>query len=526
MKNHALQSSVCVATQAVLSRRRFIGALTTSAAIWSSRTGWSADAQVQPMAPSKRVFTAAFIHETNTFHPVKTTAYSFNREGNQPLPVWKDTELTVIPGVSARPAGGGTITEASCREAMDRVLSSLRAALPVDAVFLRLHGAMFAEGVGPAETELVGQVRALVGPKIPIACTFDLHGNIPARLATFGDILVGYKTAPHTDMAQTAELAGRILLETLRGQVRPVSYALPIPLIFQGEKAMTTAEPFRFLVEEARRIERQGVPGHDARILAATLFVGCAWTDSPDTGMSVMITADGSRAAARAAAVHLARKVWDARRQFAFGCDSAELEAGVDQALAAKESTVFLTDSGDNVTASTPGDSVVVLKHLVEKKVDKALVAGILDSAAVERCFTAGEGKTVRLSLGSTIEKRFGPPLEAEAQVIRLVQNLRRTVVRIDGVEVVVCNDSASFTDVGAFKACGVNPLSYKIVVVKQGYLYANLTAIAPRHIMLLTPGAGDMRIERLVYTQRRKPAFPFEPETVFDANAAPQAAF
>ena len=140
-------------------------------------------------------------------------------------------------------------------------------------------------------------------------------------------------------------------------------------MILQGEKAMTTSEPFRSLVEEARKLEREGIPGHEAKILAATLFVGCAWTDSPDTGMSVMITADGSRDAARAAAVHLARKVWDARRQFAFGCETAELEEGVDRALAAKESTVFLTDSGDNVTASTPGDLPIVLRHLVVRRV-------------------------------------------------------------------------------------------------------------------------------------------------------------
>ncbi|MGB6045707.1 MAG: M81 family metallopeptidase, partial [Pirellulales bacterium] len=378
-----------------LTRRGFIGGLTASAAVLSSRAGWTAETQPPPADRlGKRVFVAGFSHETNTFHPVKTTAYSFTRENNHPLPVWKDTELVVVPGVTARPAGGGTITEASCREAMNRVLTELRAALPVDAVFLRLHGAMYAEGLGPAETALVGQVRALVGPKLPIACTFDLHGNIPARLAEFGDILVGYKTAPHTDQAQTAELAGRILLETLRGEVRPVSYVLPIPLIFQGEKAMTTAEPFRSLVEEARRVERDGVAGHAARILAATLFVGCAWTDSPDTGMSVVVTADGSKAAARAAAVHLARQVWDARHQFGFGCDTAELEEGVARARQTKELTVFLTDSGDNVTASTPGDSIVVLRHLVEQKVRSAVVAGITDPAAVQRCFAAGEGQT------------------------------------------------------------------------------------------------------------------------------------
>jgi microcystin degradation protein MlrC len=470
----------------------------------------------------KRVFLAGFSHETNTFHPVLTTSFHYAQGGEFRLAEWKQSGVGVVPGVSAYPSGGGTIAESACREAMAKVLASLRAAMPVDAVLLRLHGAMYAEGVGPAETELVHEVRRVVGQKVPIACTFDLHGNIPARLAQFGDILVGLKTAPHTDGAQTAELAERILLETLSGKVRPVTYVLPIPMILQGEKAMTTAEPFHSLVEEARRIEHQGVPGHPARILAATLFVGCAWTDSPDIGMSVMITADASRVAARAAAIHLARRIWEARRQFTFGCETAELEEGVTRALAAKESTVFLTDSGDNVTASTPGDLPVVLRHLVERKVQSAVVAGLNDAAATSNCFEAGEGKRVRLSIGATVEKRFGPPLEVEVEVVRLVNIPRLAVARIGGVEVILGDGPTAFTDPRQFEPGGIDPLRRKLVVVKQGYLYPRLSSIAPRYLMLLTPGAGDMRIEKLIYARRPKPVFPFEPETPFDPEAAP----
>ncbi len=477
-----------------------------------------------PSADRKRVFLAGFSHETNTFHPVRTRGYAYSKAGEFRLAEWGNGGFEVVPGPWARPAGGGTIEEPACREAMDRVRAALRAASPVDAVFLRLHGAMYAEGVGPAETELVAEVRAVVGRKIPIACTFDLHGNIPPRMAQYADILVGLKTAPHTDSAQTAELAERILLDTVGGKVRPFSYALPIPIIVQGEKAMTTAEPFRSLVEEARRVEREGIPGHKARILAATLFVGCAWTDSPDTGMSVTVTADGSRSAARAAAIHLARKIWEARRQFAFGCETAELEEGVSHALNAQESTVFLTDSGDNVTASTPGDLPIVLRHLVERKVRSAVVAGLNDEAATAKCFAAGEGKKLRVSIGATIEKRFGPPLEAELEVVRLVRSPRLVVGRIGNVEVILADNPTAFTDPRQFEPCDLEPLARKLVVVKEGYLYAALTRIAPRHILLLTSGAGDMRIERLTYLRRRKPIFPFEPKTAFDPESAARA--
>ena len=470
----------------------------------------------------QRVFVAGFSHETNTFHPVRTRSYSYAEAGKLRLPDWSGGGFTVTPGIWARPEGGGTISEEACREAMAKVVGSLKSAMPVDAVLLRLHGAMYAEGVGPAETEVVRQVREVVGATVPIACTFDLHGNIPARMGSLGDILVGLKTAPHTDGPQTAELAERILLATLAGKAHPVSCALPIPIIVQGEKAMSTAEPFRSLVEEARRVEREGIPGHSERILAATVFVGCAWTDSPDTGMSVTVTADRSPAAARAAAVHLAQKVWDARREFRYGCETAELEEGVARALDAKETTVFLTDSGDNVTASTPGDLPIVLQHLVERKLKRAVVAGLNDSGAVTRCFEAGQGRKLRISIGATIETRFGPPLEAELEVVRLVENPRRVVGRIGEVELILGDGPTAFTDPRQFEPCGIDPLTRKLVVVKEGYLYPGLTRIAPRYIMLLTPGAGDMRIERLTYVRRRKPVFPFEPDAKFDPRMAP----
>jgi microcystin degradation protein MlrC len=468
---------------------------------------------------------AGFAHETNTFHPLPTKTFTIRESGRGSAPAiaaWENTGLTVVTGTIAYPDGGGTIDGQACRKAIDGIVQSLRAVMPVDAVLLRLHGAMFAEGIGPGETLLVEQVRAAVGRQVPIACTFDLHGNLPARLGRAGDILVGLKTAPHTDQQATFDHVARLLLETLRGKIKPVSYVLPVPVIVQGEKAMTTAEPMRSLVSEARRIEREGLPGHAARILAATIFVGCAWTDSPDTGMSVAVTADGSRAAARAAALYLARQIWDARRRFSFGCETAELEQGVTRALAARETTVFLSDSGDNVTASAPGDSSIVLRHLVERKATSAIVAGIIDRPATRHCIEAGEGKRLRLAIGATVEKRLGPPLDVDAEVVRLPKTSpRMAVIRIGGVEAVLSEGSVAFIDPRQFNDCGIDPLKRKIVVVKEGYLYPGLSQIAPRHIMLMTPGAGDMRIEKLAYVRRRKPLYPLEPDAVFKPEKA-----
>ena len=124
----------------------------------------------------------------------------------------------------------------------------------------------------------------------------------------------------------------------------------------------------------------------------------------------------------------------------------------------------------------------------------------------------------MKLSIGAKIEKRHGPPLECEAEVVKLIDAMpRMAVVRIDGVQAIIAEKVVAFKTPEQFRACGIDPLAHKIVVVKQGYLYPKLTAIAPRHIMLLTPGAADMRIEKLNYVRRRRPLYPLDADVTFD---------
>src|SRR5260221_9700750 len=155
-------------------RRQFFASVATLLAGRSLVQLEAAEATTTPAAgPKKRVFVAEFSHETNTFHPLKTDSYSYSQiDPSFSLPGWRDAGLTTVSGPIARPNSGGTISASAGREAMDRVLDSLGAAGRVHAVFLRLHGAMYAEGIGPAESVLVKEIRRIIGPAAPIVCTF------------------------------------------------------------------------------------------------------------------------------------------------------------------------------------------------------------------------------------------------------------------------------------------------------------------------------------------------------------------
>ena len=122
-------------------RREFLRTtVAAAAAAGSPRLRAQAEARTSEAATAgtsaKRVFAAVFAYETNTFHPVKTTSYNYSKidPDEFDLEAWRDSGLVIVPGIAARPAGGGTIDGKACREAMDKVAESLRAALPVDAV--------------------------------------------------------------------------------------------------------------------------------------------------------------------------------------------------------------------------------------------------------------------------------------------------------------------------------------------------------------------------------------------------------
>ena len=109
-------------------------------------------------------------------------------------------------------------------DAYERVASSmldhLANLMPLDAVYLDLHGAMVTDHQQDGEGELLARVRSVIGPDIPLVVSLDLHANITSRMFATADVLVGYRTYPHVDMAETGRKAAKILDKMLTG-VRP-----------------------------------------------------------------------------------------------------------------------------------------------------------------------------------------------------------------------------------------------------------------------------------------------------------------
>jgi microcystin degradation protein MlrC len=473
-----------------------------------------------------RIAIGGLRHETNTFSPVWTTYgdFSFARgtsilEGGLGHP-WQTTGVELFPTFIAQALPSGLVRKAAYVQFKEALLHDLKAVLPVDGVYLDLHGAMEVEGIGDAEGNLVSAVRKLVGQDVLISVSLDLHGNISPALVGKSDILTAFRTAPHRDYKQTCRRALALLVRALRERFKPVPVLIKPPLILAGESAVTEVEPAKSLYARLAEIDR--VPG----IMDASLLIGCAWTDSPFTSTGIIVVAEWDKVLARQQAADLAREVWARRHDFGFNVEVATVDEAIRRAMSASERPVFISDSGDNVTAGGAGDIPLLTERLVALGAEDALVAGLTDPTAVRQCAAAGVGAEVKLSVGGKLDQANGRPFP----VTGCVQHLSAApqdhgaeptmaLVRASGVSILLALDRRFFADRASIAAAGVDPMQQKIVVVKQGYLFPDLTDRAPRAIMALSPGATDLRLERLPYRRLQRPIFPLDADFAWEPH-------
>jgi len=472
-----------------------------------------------------RIVVGGISHETNTFSTLKTGLDDFYvRRGEEIIPVehpdkvggefWSaylKEGIEFVPTLTAGASPHGLVEKSAYIKLKEELLARLESILPVDGIYLILHGAMEVEEIGDGESDLVQAVRKLVGPEVLISGSLDLHGNIAPALVESVNILTALRTAPHRDGLQTQKRALDLLIRCLQENIHPVSVLIKPPLLLPGEFAVTEVEPAKSLYKMLEEID--AVKG----ILTSSLLIGCAWTDSPYTSTSVIVTAESDKQIAQKCAARLGEAVWKQREEFKPDVETASVDEAISKALKAPESNVFISDSGDNITAGGAGDIPLFVERLLKAGASDAVVAGISDPEAVARCVEAGEGVSLTMEIGGKLDKINGSPLSVTGKVIHLSPHPSEengpssAVLRVEGVDIVLTSTRQAFTTLESFQRAGIDALKRKIVVVKLGYLFPQLRDNAPKAIMALSPGFTDLRMEMLPFQRVRRPIFPLD---------------
>ncbi len=459
--------------------------------------------------------------ESSTFNPVPTTLADFRVLRGDALrqdvrySFLDAYDATFLPLLHAAALPGGPVAREAYDALKDEFLARLSALGPLDGLYLDMHGAMNVSGMDDAEGDLITAARELVGPDCLVAASYDLHGNVTKRIVDALDIFSAFRTAPHIDVVETKRRACTMLTNALAGEYRPQLVWVPVPVVLPGEMTSTVDEPARGLY--------RSLPEIDAKdgVLDASLLVGYVWADEPRAQASVVLTGTEG-AVVRREAVELAERYWNARHDFGFGVRAGSLEACLEWASELDAYPVILSDSGDNPTGGGVGDTTFVLRELLRRKLDGAVVAGLADAPATNACYAAVEGADLELSVGATLDPATSEPLHVRAHVAHLhpaeTERERQAVVDIGGVRVVLTAARRPFHYPADVERLGISLSDTQLLVVKSGYLTAELTRAAAHTLLALTPGTVSQELKGLHY-RRQGARFPLEPDLAWTAE-------
>jgi microcystin degradation protein MlrC len=490
------------------------------------------------------LFLAMFSHETNTFSNVPTDRAQFEardlRYGGEIVEAYRGTGTclggmiaaaerlgaTLVPSVAAAASPAGRVTRDIYEHVKQRMLADLDAAGRLDGVLLDLHGAMVPEGVDDGEGDILAAVRRAVGPAVPIAVTLDFHGNLGADMVGKADLLHGYKTYPHVDMAERGAEAAERLAQVIAGRIRPTAAWRKPPLLPPLGSQGTARGPMRRLYDLAGEMEK------DPKVVSVSVFAGFPHADIPDAGLGIYVVTDDDQALAERLASRLARVAWEHRREFVHV--ALPVKEAVARALAADGRPIVLADMADNTGGGAAGDGTEILRELLRVGARSAVVACLWDAAAVQQCVKAGVGARVTLDVGGKVDDHHGAPLRVTGTVRTLSDGrfVHRgpmmtglpgrlgptAVLDVDDVKVILITYRWQTLDPEMIRFVGIDPLREKILVVKSTIHYrAAFEPIAREIIEVDAPGLSSSNLTRFDFRRIRRPIFPLDPDTVYE---------
>ena len=190
-----------------------------------------------------RIAIAGIAHESCSFSPLETKLEDFRiiRPGapdfSRLYPFLSGfPEAQFFGALTAKAIPGGPIEAGAYSTLKGELLGRLQALVPLDGVYLDMHGAMYVSGLEDAEGDLLAAVRQVVGPDCLISASYDLHGNVSERVMSNLDLITGYRTAPHVDVLETRHRAVALLVHCLRERIRPRKAFVKHPGCATGRK--------------------------------------------------------------------------------------------------------------------------------------------------------------------------------------------------------------------------------------------------------------------------------------------------
>jgi microcystin degradation protein MlrC len=441
-----------------------------------------------------------------------------------------EPDVEIVPLIYAKSWPGGAVERSFYDWFLGECIRLIKSEGPFDALLVGNHSAMEVDDLGEhGDTHFIRSLRAAVGPDLPIVSPLDMHGQMTPDLINSITAFSVLRTAPHRDDVETGARAAELLLDILKGRLKsPVRAYVSLPIHACGEITMTTFAPMQEIFG--------ALPDYDKRpgIVAADIFIGFGWNDSPWIAMQAVVTTDGDPQLAADTAREIAQRLWDARAGFVVRMETAtDIDEGLERAQGAPESPVYVSDSGDNTSAGAGGDLTFVLQRAIANpKVTDVVILGIYAPGIVAQATAAGEGAAIEVELGAEHVSRDKRRMHARGKVVRVSDKFDIGLsgmaqrggawvsIQFDGVLATFHVDRIGIGAPAHLEAMDIHPTSHKVYVFKLGYLMPDLEDTAARHICLVTEGNSDLDFNRLAFKHIARPAYPMDKDATVDLIA------
>jgi microcystin degradation protein MlrC len=510
-----------------------------------------------PSTAAPRIAILGFSIECNKFAPPATKAHFLARtylEGDDILVEARGATPTMLPEtpgfVAAMDTAGpwqpvgialamsepnGPVEHGFFEELLDTVGRRLAAAMPLDGVYICAHGAALTTAEDDPEGVLFETVRRVVGPRVPVVATFDLHANVSDRMVDLIDAFIGYRTNPHLDMRERGAEAAAAMRELLAGATTE-RVRLRLPIVPPTVTLLTAAGPYAEMIALGQQRQEQMNPA----IMNVSVMGGFAYADTAKNGLSVIVTARGDKEAAASLAREIAQYGWENRARFY--PKLTPLDEAVEKALAAGRNpslpALAFADVADNPGGGGRGNTMFLLRAFAEAGVKGALFGIVYDPPLAAEAHRHGLHYNFEARFNRDETTNFSEKWSAPARIAALSDGNcvgRRGIyagtrialgscaaLAIGGITVVVVSHRVQCADPIFFEMMGLDIAKARSVAVKsRGHFRGGFDEFfgPDRIVEVDLPGLTSPMLHRFEWTRLPRPVIPLDDGVAFSLN-------
>jgi microcystin degradation protein MlrC len=485
-----------------------------------------------------RVALLGIVHESNTFVNEPTTLNKFEEsrllfdheiilhyknsfhELGGMINVLEMNEIEIVPILYAEATPGGKVTKDAFEFLLHEALSRVKQQLPFDGILVVPHGAAVCEAYDDMDGYWLSQLRAIIGPQIPIIGTLDPHANVSQLMIQSTDALVAYKTNPHIDQRTVGMEAATIIVDFLRGNIKPIQLFSSLPLVISIEQQYSEKDPYKYLLQLSAEIcKMEG-------ILSASIILGFPYADVYEMGASLIVISDGDKEIGQLA-IGIFEDYISSNKNLFIGVKH-DISSIIPK-ISSIEKPILLLDMGDNVGGGAPGNSIFLLDKLDEAGIHNIFIC-IYDPECVNSLMRVEIGSSVDIIFGinpetfqistrritllwkgngkfDELKPRHGGQIHFDMGNIAIVKTINQDIVMLTSLRIA----PYSLEQLLAFN---IDPTSFHVIIAKGvNAPIAAYAEICNNIFQVNTPGVTQADITKFVYKNRRSPLFPFETE-------------